>query len=90
MSLQNAPHPSVIDTLTQLQSIYDRATNRVLLLRLSWPSSAPIWTELAELAESLSQGRQNFGAVLKVLIEKRKSGVEIETPGKSSLKGKCT
>lgn len=73
---------SLINSLIAIQSIYDRATNRVLLLRLGWPSSAPIWTELADLAESLAQGRENFGAVLKVLLGKREDGVEVDGGGR--------
>lgn len=75
--LQDHSH-SLTDYLTNIQSIYDRATNRILLLRLRWPSSAPTWTELTELAEDLGQGRSNFGAVLKVLVEKERLGAEFD------------
>ena len=68
---------SFIDSLTTIQSIFDTALNRVLLLRLRFPSSAPVWSELAELAECLCSARGNVGMVLQVLIGKRENGVEV-------------
>ena len=68
---------NLIDILINIQSNYDRATNRTLLLRLRWPSSSPTWQDLTKLAESLGEVRESFSAVLKILVQKRNGGVEL-------------
>ncbi|KAL9050359.1 MAG: hypothetical protein Q9162_006673 [Coniocarpon cinnabarinum] len=67
----------LIGVLTNIQSIYDQATNRTLLLRLRLPNPSLRWQELAKLADKLGQARENVGAVLKILIQKRNGGVEL-------------
>ena len=82
MTIANVPQ-TLIDVLTEIQSIYDSAVNHILFLRLQWPSSSPIWRELAQLAESLTQGRESFDTVLLKTIAMREAGVEIPIQGTS-------